>query len=223
MGGVQSASCLTLPLRDINAGEDTSLAGCFIACGTHPAIIQIKTTAYYLEEGIFRTAQPEKDARVAIPFLPIVLLALPLAEIAVFVLVGSEIGVLATIALVLATSMLGAVLLRFQGFGALARIRATMEAGGSPGRDLVHAVMIMSAGFLLLLPGFITDCIGLLLFIPPVREFAWRLVRQRIVVVETAATGRRQQRGNTIDLDAEDFSRDAETPRPRPAIDDDRP
>lgn len=160
---------------------------------------------------------------MAIPFLPILLLALPLAEIAVFVLVGSEIGALATVALVIGTSILGAILLRIQGFGALSRIRATIEGGGSPGRDLVHGVMIMVAGFLLLLPGFITDLFGLLLFLPPVREFAWRLVRNRIVVVDAAGSmWRGQRRGRTIDLDSEDFSREQETPRPRPAIDDER-
>lgn len=157
---------------------------------------------------------------MAIPFVPILLLAWPLAEIAAFVVVGGEIGALATVALVVATSMLGAILLRIQGFGALSRIRATMEAGGSPGRDLVHGLMIMTAGVLLLLPGFITDIIGLLLFIPPVREFAWRLVRHRIVVVETQAAWHGQKRDRTIDLDAEDFSREAEAKRP--AIEDER-
>lgn len=159
---------------------------------------------------------------MAIPFVPILLLAWPLAEIAAFVVVGGEIGALATVGLVVATSMLGAILLRIQGFGALTRIRATMEAGGSPGRDLVHGLMIMAAGVLLLLPGFITDIIGILLFIPPVRELAWRLVKDRIVVVETHAAWHGPRRDRTIDLDAEDFSREAETPGPRPAIEDER-
>ena len=165
------------------------------------------------------TAQSRKGRHV--PFLPLLLLALPLAEIAVFVLVGSEIGALATIALVIATGILGAVLLRVQGFGALTRIRSTMETGGSPGRDLVHGVMIMAAGLLLLIPGFITDTIGILLFLPPVREFAWRHLKSRIVVVNTAGGWRGPRRGRTIDLDEEDFARkDDETPR-RPLIDDD--
>lgn len=159
---------------------------------------------------------------MAIPFVPILLLTWPLAEIATFVVVGSKIGALATVALVVATSVLGAILLRIQGFGALSRIRAAMETGDSPGRDLVHGLMIMVAGVLLLLPGFITDLFGILLFLPPVREFAWRLVRHRIVVVETQAAWHGQRRARTIDLDTEEFARRTETPRPRPALDDER-
>ena len=148
------------------------------------------------------------------PLLPLLLLALPLAEIAVFVIVGSYIGVLATIGLVIATTIAGAVLLRIQGFGIVARIRAAMEAGTPPGRELVHGLMIMAAGVLLLAPGFITDTLGLLLFLPPVRDLAWRLLRDRIVV------SGQQRRGasGTIDLDADDFTR--EEPRPRGRIDD---
>ena len=162
-----------------------------------------------------------------VPFLPILLLALPLIEIAGFVIVGREIGALATIGLVLATSILGGVLLRVQGFGTLARIRATVDSGGSPGRELVHGVMIMFAGFLLLLPGFFTDIIGIILFIPPVREAAWRLIRSRVTVVGSASVGaagawRPRSRENTIDLDEEDYSREGRTPPTRPAIDDDR-
>lgn len=161
-----------------------------------------------------------------VPFLPILLLALPLAEIAGFVIVGREIGALATIGLVLATSVLGGVLLRIQGFGALSRIRAATEGGGSPGRELVHGVMIMFAVFLLLLPGFITDIVGILLFLPPVREAAWRLIQGRVTIVGstggTASGMWRPRTRDTIDLDTDDYSRDDRTPPSRPAIDDDR-
>lgn len=170
-----------------------------------------------------------KDLNVAFPIVPLLMLALPLAEIAVFVLVGSHIGVLATIGLVVATTILGAVLLRIQGFGILARMRETMDAGGSPGRDLVHGLMIMLAGVLLLVPGFITDVIGLLLFIPPVRDLGWRLIKSRITVV-TATAGPgfayRRSRGRTIDLDTDDYARDMDeepqSPPRRPRIEDDR-
>lgn len=159
------------------------------------------------------------------PFVPLLLLALPLAEIAVFVMVGSEIGVLATVGLVIATTILGAILLRIQGFGILTRIRETMDAGGSPGRDLVHGVMVLLAGLLLLLPGFITDVLGLLLFIPPIRDLGWRLIRSRITIV-TAATGpggfRRPERDRTIDLDADDYARRDQPESGRPSIKDDR-
>ena len=153
----------------------------------------------------------------------LVLIVLPLIEIAGFALVGSLVGVLPTVALVVATTALGAVLLRVQGFGALMRIRATLEAGGAPGREVVHGLMIALAGLLLVIPGFFTDALGLILFLPPARELVWRLLKSRIVVVGAAggtAHGFRRQGPRTIDLDADDFAR-KDAP-PRPAIDDDR-
>ncbi len=115
-------------------------------------------------------------------FIPLFILALPIIEIAVFILVGSKIGVLWTIALVILSAMAGSLLLRIQGFGALNRIRAELDAGRDPGRELAHGAMIMLAAVLLLIPGFVTDVIGLLLFIPPVRDVAWRFLKRRIVV-----------------------------------------
>jgi len=143
--------------------------------------------------------------------LPLLFLVLPLAEIAGFVVVGSEIGVLATIALILATTVLGAVLLRIQGLGAMDKMKDALRSGVSPGRDMVHAVMIMLAGILLILPGFISDAFGILLFIPPVREAVWRFLSSRIVVVDAAGgyTGGFSRRSSqTIDLDEDDYRRD---------------
>lgn len=148
------------------------------------------------------------------PLVLAILIGLPILEIAAFVMVGSEIGVLRTIALVLLSGIAGSILLRIQGFGALKRIRIEMEAGRDPGRELAHGAMIMLAGILLLLPGFVTDLLGLLLFIPPVREFAWRFLKRRMVVVSSfrGRSGFRPGRDKTIDLDEEDFHR---TPDPK--------
>ena len=159
------------------------------------------------------------------PLLPLVLIALPLIEIAGFALVGSLIGVLPTVALVVATTVLGAVLLRVQGLGVLGRIREAMEKGDSAGRELVHGLMIAIAGLLLVIPGFFTDSLGLLLFIPPLRELVWRFLRKRIVVVGAAGYGAggagfRPGASRTIDLDSEDFSRRDDEPRRRLPKDD---
>lgn len=156
------------------------------------------------------------------PLLPLLFIVLPLAEIGGFIIVGSEIGVLATIGLIIGTTILGAILLRIQGFGAMTRIRTAMETGASPGRDLVHGAMIMLAGILLILPGFITDALGLLMFIPAVRNLVWALISRNIVVVNTGSGFRRPQTGRTIDLDDDDFARESSRERPRPALDDDR-
>ena len=141
--------------------------------------------------------------------LPILILAWPLAEIAAFVVVGSHIGVLATIALVIATSIAGGMLMRVQGLGALRRIQDVTERCELPGRELVHGAMILLAGLLLLLPGFLTDMLGILLFIPPLRDAVWRMLRGRVHIVTAHANFRNAARnGRTIDLDEEDFRRD---------------
>ena len=116
-------------------------------------------------------------------FIPLLLLALPFLEIAGFVVVGERIGVLPTLGLVVATGVLGAFLMRLQGFGIMSRIQSEMKDGRDPGRELAHGVMILLAGVLLLIPGFITDILGLLLFVPPLRDMAWRFLRSRVSVV----------------------------------------
>lgn len=160
--------------------------------------------------------------------IPLFLIVFLFCEIAAFVLVGEQIGVLWTLMLVALTSIAGMMLLRVQGFGILARIQAKMEAGEVPGKDLVHGLMIMIAGVLLLLPGFLGDAIGLLLFIPPVRERAWAFLRKRIVVITphgagpgSRARGWRRRDGSTIDLDEEEFTRkrnDGDDPPYRPTL-----
>jgi UPF0716 protein FxsA len=153
-----------------------------------------------------------------LPLFLAVLIGLPLLEIAAFVLVGSKIGVLWTIALVILSSCAGSILLRIQGFGAMRRIRAELEAGRDPGREVAHGFMILAAGVLLLLPGFVTDIIGLLLFLPRVRDLAWRLIRGRITVASFgtgfAGFGGSRHRGPTIDLDEENFSRSPDPKSP---------
>lgn len=153
--------------------------------------------------------------------VPFLLLAMPLAEIATFVVVGSRIGVAATLGLVLATAIAGSILLRIQGFGAVRRIQEIVNEGGVPGRELVHGVMILIAGLLLLTPGFITDTLGFLLFVPALRELGWRLLRQRIVILGGAAGGGRRTRPRrggdgpgTIDLPAGEYTKTGDEDSP---------
>ncbi len=154
------------------------------------------------------------------PFPLLLFLALPLVEIAGFVLVGGAIGVLPTIGLVIATSLAGSMLLRIQGFGTLGRIRAVIEAGRDPGRELAHGLMILAAGILLIIPGFVTDIVGILLFVPPLRDLAWRMLRRTIVVRAAsrpmAGFGSRHPGrpggARTIDLDQDEYSANRETP-----------
>lgn len=157
------------------------------------------------------------------PFLvPLILIAWPIAEIAAFIVVGGKIGVLWTIGLIFAASVLGGILLRIQGFGAVNRIRREMDTGKVPGRDLAHGAMIMLAGLLLILPGFVSDIVGLLLFLPPVRDLAWRLLRGRITIITDfrgfGGDGVRRG-GRQIDLGEGEYSRSGEPDSPWRRID----
>src|SRR3546814_10773500 len=97
-------------------------------------------------------------------------MGMPLREIAVFIQVGSAIGVWPTIARTVATTRAGSLLLRAQGLATLLRARAQMDKGELPAREMLEGVCLVLAGGLLTVPGFVTDTLGLLLVIPPVRH-----------------------------------------------------
>lgn len=131
--------------------------------------------------------------------IALMVLALPVAEIAMFIVVGSKIGVLATIGLIFAGSLAGILLLRFQGLGSLARLRAALERGETPAGEVADGAIILLAGILLITPGFITGALGVLLFIPPVRRLFWKLAGFRLAVVAA-------RRGPTVvDLDPDEY------------------
>jgi UPF0716 protein FxsA len=104
-------------------------------------------------------------------WLLLALLALPLAELAAFVAVAATIGFLWALALVLAGSFAGGLVLRHAGGNHIARVRVALDQGSftSVQSDGSGAVILL-AGILLLIPGFITDAVGLLLLIGPLRR-----------------------------------------------------
>jgi UPF0716 protein FxsA len=151
--------------------------------------------------------------------IPFLLLAVPLAEIAAFVIIGGQIGVWATLGMVLLTAIIGSFLLRWQGVGLFNRINTEMRANRVPGRELVHGVMILVAGVLLLTPGFVTDSLGFLLFVPAIRDLVWWSVKDRIVV-QTMSSGfgptttNRGAEDGVVDLDEDEFQRHTDTSSP---------
>jgi UPF0716 protein FxsA len=120
---------------------------------------------------------------VAVLFLLFVVL--PFAELFVIIKVGEAIGVVSTLALLVGMSVVGAALVKREGLGVLRRARERMDRGVVPGRELVDGVLILLAGALLLTPGFITDAVGVLLLLPPVRAglraYAIRRLHIRVV------------------------------------------
>lgn len=108
-------------------------------------------------------------------------IAIPIVEIAIIIQVGGWLGVLPTVALIILTAFAGTLLLRWQGLSTLARARAAIERGVMPVAELVHGLFLLIAGLLLLTPGFATDLLGLLLFIPTVRLAAGGLILHRLI------------------------------------------
>jgi len=106
-------------------------------------------------------------------------LAIPILEIYLVIQVGSSIGVLPTVALLIAVSIAGAWLLRHQGLSVLARIQSKLARGEMPGKELVDGLLIAFAGALMLTPGFMTDAFGLLLMLPPTRAIVRTILIRR--------------------------------------------
>ncbi len=110
----------------------------------------------------------------------LVFIGIPLIEIALFIVVGERIGLLWTILIVIATAIAGTSLLRMQGAGALANARSAMDSGRLPVESVADGIFLLIAGILLLTPGFLTDFIGFLLFIPGLRHTIGRAIWQRL-------------------------------------------
>jgi UPF0716 protein FxsA len=125
------------------------------------------------------------------PILILLFIVVPIAELYVIIKVGGAIGVLPTLAILVADALLGSLLLRQQGRSAWLRFNAALDERRFPGREVADGVMIVVGGTLLLTPGFITDVAGLLLLIPPTRALIrgamFRLLRRRFRVVEGPA------------------------------------
>jgi UPF0716 protein FxsA len=110
----------------------------------------------------------------------VIFVGAPLVELYVLIEVGGEIGALPTIALSVFTALLGGLLARLQGFSVLFRAQEQMAREELPAIELLEGAMLLVVGLALLLPGFITDAIGFLLLITPVRRAVIiRLLRSR--------------------------------------------
>lgn len=129
-------------------------------------------------------------------------LALPLIEIALFIVIGQAIGLVPTLLGVLISAILGGLVLRWQGVAALREMQIRMQQGEMPARQMGDAMLIGLGGVLLMVPGYFTDVLGLLLLLPPIRELIYRLLARNLKVVDvTTTTYRRADEPGMIDLD----------------------
>jgi len=115
--------------------------------------------------------------------LLILFLTIPVIEIYLLIKVGSVIGALYTVGLVVATAVIGAYLLRKQGLSTLARVQQTMANGEIPAIELMEGAVLLVTGALLLTPGFFTDAIGFICLVPAFRRaiIIWLLKRGSII------------------------------------------
>ena len=142
---------------------------------------------------------------LAVLFLVVIFILVPIAEIYVIIKVGETIGLVPTVVLLLADAILGSMLLRYQGRAAWIRFNRALAEGRLPHKEVFDGVLVIMGGALLLTPGFLTDILGLILLIPPsralVRAMSSRFVRRRLSLGEAVWS----------------FGASQRPPRPRPA------
>lgn len=139
-----------------------------------------------------------------LPLISAIFLAIPLVEIALFIIVGKRIGVLPTLALCVLSAAAGIFLVRRQGMSLLLRARRALSEGEVPAGHAAEGALIVLAGLLLITPGFFTDALGFSLLVPAVRRWVLRelklSVRGRFGF--DAPADRRSGDGKTIEGEA---------------------
>jgi len=123
---------------------------------------------------------------VVFPIIFFLFIAVPIIEIFLFIQVGSSIGALRTIAIVIFTAVLGTWMLRAQGLSTLAKAQSRLSGGQVPAYEMMEGVALAVGGLLLLTPGFVTDAIGFACLIPFTRKFLVNALAKRVKVGSVA-------------------------------------
>ncbi|MDA0340029.1 MAG: FxsA family protein [Proteobacteria bacterium] len=138
---------------------------------------------------------------------------LPVAEILTFIEVGGRIGGLPTIGATIATAAAGAILFRIQGLTTLRRAQESLGHGRMPLAEVLGGLGLLLAAVCLFVPGFVTDVIGFLLFIPPIRILVMAVLLRSVLAKAhvhmssgSHGDGRGPSNGSTIDGDFQDVS-----------------
>jgi len=134
-------------------------------------------------------------------FLPVFILffSIPIIEIYALISIGQHIGALNTVALIMLTAILGAILVRSEGISTIARIRTALLRGESPAVELIEGGILIFSAVLLLTPGFVTDGLGFLCLLPTTRRIVAKTISARIAILNIAPP--RSNHKNTIDTE----------------------
>lgn len=120
---------------------------------------------------------------------------IPFVELAILIYLGTIIGALYIMLIVVVTGILGAILARYQGLSTLSKIRSNIESGIIPANELFDGALILAGGLLLLTPGIITDITGFVLLVPYTRRIVRRLSRSLMLrKIDTGGTHYRKLR-----------------------------
>jgi UPF0716 protein FxsA len=137
----------------------------------------------------------------------LLLLIVPLIEISLFVVIGQAIGLWPTLLGIIVLAIIGSTIIRHQGLKLLLEIRSTMGRGQLPARALADAMLVTIAGVFMVVPGYFTDFLGLLLLIPPLRSALYLFLLHRLKLRPAAAAASTQGTSGprVIELDQEHF------------------
>jgi UPF0716 protein FxsA len=135
--------------------------------------------------------------------LVLLFIAVPIAELAVILQVGGAIGLWWTVALLVADSIVGSLLMRSQGRAAWRRFDEALRGGRVPAREVADGVLVIFGGALLLTPGFLTDVLGLALLLPPTRALIRRVFLRQALrrMTISMAPGVRPPRAGSVRAD----------------------
>jgi len=142
-------------------------------------------------------------------------LALPFLEIAGFVWLGSKLGVVLTLALVIGSMVAGLVLLRHTGLQAVGRLRAALAEGKEPGRSIIDSACFAAAAMLLIIPGFVSDALALILMLPVTRHWLLRRTAAHFEARVYRGTGVIHGEFTVVPENGQDGTQDESKPRPR--------
>ena len=135
--------------------------------------------------------------------LLILFITVPIVEMYLLIKIGSVIGALPTIGLVVLTAMVGVALLRQQGLATLGRVQTALDRGELPANEMLEGIALLVGGALLLTPGFVTDGLGLICLIPTTRRTLVRAASSRVVTTtesgNTTAKTQSTKQGRVIE------------------------
>lgn len=169
MGGIRARS-VSPP-----AGKVTRLQGKSGTLRGGPGVFPVPR----IPGGLIRAPDP-CGARALLSRLILIFVAVPLLELAILLRIGQWIGLMPTVAMVVATGVGGAALARHQGIRAFLAVQRELASGRLPGRSLLDGLAILVGGALLLTPGVLTDLVGFSLLIPVSRRWLQRLARRSL-------------------------------------------